>query len=461
MSIVINCRDPIVRQVVELLLPELTVTIPGDGKFNPETTNSIYCFRGEFLFLPLHFARNKCGRLVNWIVSSNGAIFPPGELNSRFSFEGKLRDGQVEICRQAYDLICRQGTALIGANMGSGKTVMGLKIASIFSGIGKVIVLVTNCNLANQWLQTVEKFSSARAAIYVRQGVQARRKFPGVENLDLIIIKERSWLAAQQEESELANCGLLIADEIHTYKRISRVENLLGFHPRLCLFLSATYSGPAKLLTEPIIGQDSLVLAPDDRRYSQLYYLNTEIKFEMPTSERGTVDWGKLVQAIISHQGRNRLIVDLVRKHMNDHKILLMTWRNAEHAEILSKELNSIGIDNSLYTGNSRTYTDKQVLIGTIGKIGTGFDEKTACSDFSGQTIDLIILVTSVKSKILAEQILGRAFRSEEPKMLVLVDENFLIKSHWRTISSHLESRGSRIMKYWPDMPRQLAWKYR
>jgi len=59
-----------------------------------------------------------------------------------------------------------------------------------------------------------------------------------------------------------------------------------------------------------------------------------------------------------------------------NNKFILLT-RLTEHANNLSNWLNVSGISSDTLVGNKSTYKDSKVLVGNIGKIGTGFDEAT------------------------------------------------------------------------------------
>jgi superfamily II DNA or RNA helicase len=122
------------------------------------------------------------------------------------------------------------------------------------------------------------------------------------------------------------------------------------------------------------------------------------------------------------------MIIDLVERNVN-HKIMILTW-NKNHAYFLSKTLNERGTSSDVLAGNKSTYKDSRVLVGTISKIGTGFDEAMACPDWSGERSNMLILTGSTKSLSGLEQITGRVFRAEFPTIIDLVDDNRICKSH-------------------------------
>jgi hypothetical protein len=84
--------------------------------------------------------------------------------------------------------------------------------------------------------------------------------------------------------------------------------------------------------------------------------------------------------------------------------------------------------------GHRKHYHDSKILIGTISKIGTGFDEQSACIDFSGERINMLILMGTTKSDTVVEQVLGRAFRADLPHIIIFVDNVQVVKRHWYVI---------------------------
>jgi len=95
--------------------------------------------------------------------------------------------------------------------------------------------------------------------------------------------------------------------------------------------------------------------------------------------------------------------------------------------------------------GTKSTYSDSRILVGTISKIGTGFDEKTACPNFNGVRINMLILCTSIKKASLLEQSIGRVFRAEMPVVIDLVDDNPILKRHWKERQKWYISRNGTI----------------
>jgi superfamily II DNA or RNA helicase len=151
-----------------------------------------------------------------------------------------------------------------------------------------------------------------------------------------------------------------------------------------------------------------------------------------PPDERnshGGIDWDKMMKYFNQHPIRNQLILSIIQQNKS-HKILLLTGYK-EQAKILLEALRQQGESVDYMIGTKKTYSDSRILIGTISKIGTGFDEESACANFNGIRLDLLILCTSIKNAARLEQSVGRVFRAEFPTFIDLVDNHAICKNHW------------------------------
>jgi len=82
--------------------------------------------------------------------------------------------------------------------------------------------------------------------------------------------------------------------------------------------------------------------------------------------------------------------------------------------------------------GKKSDYYDSRILIGTMGKCNCGFDEATACLDWGGIRLNMILLVGSTKSIPTLDQTIGRVFRSDNPIIIDFVDKDRISMNQWR-----------------------------
>ncbi|GAG22362.1 unnamed protein product [marine sediment metagenome] len=84
----------------------------------------------------------------------------------------------------------------------------------------------------------------------------------------------------------------------------------------------------------------------------------------------------------------------------------------------------------------------------TSQKIGTGFDEKSACSTYNGIRINLMILTGSTKTPELLEQWAGRGMNFNKPTIIHIVDDMAIIKRYWTSANKWYKSRNATITKF-------------
>lgn len=140
---------------------------------------------------------------------------------------------------------------------------------------------------------------------------------------------------------------------------------------------------------------------------------------------------------------RNQIILGLVTANTNREILILTSLR--DHATLLYNALQKIGIPSDYLCGIKRGYTDSVVLVGTISKIGTGFDPATSCPTYAGHPFDLLILACSIKKYSMLIQNIGRVFRADFPTVMHLVDNDDIYKSHWYKSRKWYIARGGTI----------------
>ena len=103
------------------------------------------------------------------------------------------------------------------------------------------------------------------------------------------------------------------------------------------------------------------------------------------------------------------------------------------------------GEDRSLMIGSMKSYKNARALIGTIPKIGTGFDEATACADYDGKRLSWLLVGLSIKSDVILEQCVGRVMRAANPVVIVFVDNNPIAKKHWKAENKWFAKSGGTV----------------
>ena len=243
--------------------------------------------------------------------------------------------------------------------------------------------------------------------------------------------KLRALLAEARErnielpQEVLDNCSVLMVDEAHLFCTEYRLRRLLAVQPRYLLLLTATRNkaNGMEIMMNYLAG-DHAVVKISTMPFTVWRY-DTGIQPPIILNRQGKPDWNKMVDWIVNNDYRNRLIIEWALRNPT-RKIAIMTTR-VSHAERLHDLMQERGASVGLLCGNRRSYTACDIVIGTISKMGTGFDEKSACSDFDGRRINCLLLVVSTKQ---IEQPAGRAFRSSQPHIVHFVDRGGIFRRH-------------------------------
>lgn len=338
----------------------------------------------------------------------------------QFEFTGKLFEYQIPLITQAYNQIKKYGTTLLSLYPGCGKTVLCANISSQLHV--KVLVIYHRTTLGIQWNNTFKNMTSAK--IIEMPIINLDQPWDVMLSMDTQIDKIPNNIKDQ--------IGCVVIDEAHAFCTPSRVKCLLGIQPKYIIANTATPNREDGMfaMIESMVGLHQ-VHKPSQKRFELIRCL-TNISPPLKQNIRGELDWNHLKGSLCQDETRNSYIIQLIQHHQ-DSKILVLTWLKS-HAFLLQKEISNIGEKCSIMAGNLKVYKDCRILIGTISKIGTGFDEKSSCPDFNGVRINLLILVGTTKSETLIEQIFGRVFRSEHPQIIVLIDDVPVSKRHWYLI---------------------------
>jgi hypothetical protein len=419
----------------------------------PSTSNNVNSFSGSSnnsnrmscplgtIRLPFRFACSLFKRIVN-----HDRVYPRITLSNcePLKFEATLREYQVQPALEAYEQLKTWGSTTLKLPPGFGKTMIGAWLWCLTSSV--CAVLVVQQPLLKQWKKT---FDIAVPALSRSIWVVGEDPPPGPNVIPAIII------CMNQRTSQIPTyikdaVACLIIDEAHCFCTPDRVDALLAFTPKYVIAETATLErddGMEKMI-HSICGEHSVYRAPTTRYL--VLKLDTSIAVEEKRNRYG-VDFGDLCTRLCALPERNNIIVNIVKQ--NPHRKFMILTRLADHVRLLNLLITQIGIQCATLYRNQKTYSDSPVLIGTIPKIGTGFDEANACEDFGGVQSDTLILANSIKKNTVFEQVRGRIMRSSSPVVIYLVDRNSVCKRHFRETVPWIESTQGTVIQqtYYPD----------
>jgi superfamily II DNA or RNA helicase len=349
-------------------------------------------------------------------------------------FNGSLRENQIPVELEAWQQLEKFGATTLALATGFGKTILGASLTVRTKLL--TCILVHREILTVQWKQTFEEFTNANVWI-------VGEKCPPLI-CDVII-------CMGTRVHHLPDCikdmiGTLIIDEAHTFCTTGNVQGLLSFHPKYIIVETATLERDDELHSMVYAMAGSHGIFIESNRPFLVMKIKTNTKPERKFNYKGGVSWHDLVRDTLFDERRNQIIIDLVKNNL-DKNILILTSL-VEHVELLNKMIKQAGITSDFMCGTKNSYTEGQVLVGSLSKLGCGFDQKTSCQNFSGKRFNLLILCISIKSYILLVQSIGRIFRSEFPTVMHLVDEDDIYKTHWYKARKWYLARGASITEH-------------
>lgn len=318
-----------------------------------------------------------------------------------------LRDQQVEIASEIINTFNSGAlrSVILELPCGYGKTIIALFIAASLGG--KTLIIVNRKLLIDQWQITINHFFSDAGENFV----------------------VRMPRAAQTEE----NVNLLIVDECHQLMSEKNSVSVRKITPQYLIGLSATPYRPDHMnrLMALYFGSKNISRAFEEKYI--VYKVNSRCPIPISKSASGRVDWNLILKTQSEIPARNDLIARIVKKFSDRCFIILV--KRIEHANLLRDLLREEKV--SVLTGATQNYDeDSRVIIGTVSKIGTGFNFTRA---------NALILAADVQEYFI--QYLGRIFRVPDctPIVFDIVDQNFILNKHYNVRKQLYLKNGAEI----------------
>lgn len=341
---------------------------------------------------------------------------PKPKPKTKFNFKTKLWEIQEQCLQEVAKHLLEHRTTLLALGTGSGKTILSVKLSSI---IGRITLVYNPIKtLQDQW---ASEFADNTDAVVWKPGDPS-----DPEKAQVIIVTK--WDLEKVPENILQKIGLLVVDEFHMTYTEKSVPLLLKTNPEYVIACTATPEDDKKRdeMLRLMIGSHGVYHYPE--RDYKIVRVDTGFRVANIQGSHGT-NWSAIESEICNNIPRNDLIVSIVRQVVSEHKIIILTKQKSQR-DYLLKKIGEYGIRTDFLSDKKDNYSECQVLIMTIQKGGTGFDEKNKCQNFSGIRADVLILAASIKSRRLLIQVIGR-LRCEQPTIFDLVDRNPICEGHW------------------------------
>ncbi len=416
----------------------------------PELPIEICMEKNDILYLPFRYAKK------NFPDKIKNINYPEIDLNS-IPFQISLRDDKIDTIAQISSEFERKGCTTVQKPPGMGKTILGAWQWHSSNLYGLTMLPLTA--LISQW---VKVFSDSIPSI------KDRIWYDGNECEDPAMIVVLCSSIHKVPRKYIERVGFLIIDEAHMFCTKLRTEALLNVSPKYILAETATLGRKDKThnIIYAFVGGKS-IKEISTRPYTVVQYL-TKIQADPKSGAMG-LNFGHLQQLLSESEERNMMWIKLLEN--NPHKKFLTLTYNTNHVRELSRLASLYNLEHDVYYGNRSGYNDSFCLIGTVSKMGVGFDEANNCSDFKGIKSDVLILMTSIAVDInikelkpgmslgqlysdeeLAgvgrwEQIKGR-IRAENPIIIYFVDSHSIPQKHARKLVPWVYQTGGKVVKW-------------
>lgn len=343
-------------------------------------------------------------------------------------FVGKLRPHQLEVNEEAVRTLTRQGSVVLSMYCGFGKSLLAIHLAV---AIGfKTLVVVHNVALMKQWEEEIIKFCPA---------ARVRRVTPQspYKDADFFVINAQN--AEKKGRAYFGDIGLMVIDEAHKVMAAKTSKVMDYVQPRYLIGLSATPYRPDALnkLFPLFFGLHPKIERKFWRKHI-VYRVRTGFTPTLQQQWNGKLDWNLVLESLAQKQERNEMIVNLICDHP-DRTFMVLTKRLSQ-GDYLEQQLRQRGQTVTSLLRSKQDYDpDARVLIGTVSKIGTGFNHPA---------LDALLLASDVEQYFV--QYLGRVFRRPDgiPLIFDLVDNHASLEKHYRTRASVYVEHGGHITDF-------------
>lgn len=360
-----------------------------------------------------------------------------------FSVKFTLNERQVPIMDSVMKELEKNGSILLKACTGFGKSMAAMHVACEAGGGLITFILVTR-----------KQFCSQLAASFIEETdavvwVPSDKKLVPPEGVNVIICMPLRFHYVPQDL--IQNIGTLIIDEAHLTCTTQCIPVYLALKPRYIMALTATPKrrNGMDIMLKMLCGPKPIIKKLDTP--VRVIKWNTGIKIPY---FKGHTMWNDHKLYIATHKERNQMIANFIGKVIamrkrgppkgdsvtqclsyltkeKWNKVICMTAEAQNHRKLIGEELDAIGVSHDYMDAKKHKYKESDCLFGTPDKVGTGFDQKSASSNFDGRRINVVLNTLMAATPEGNEQRAGRGCRAPICIFVCMVDKNRLSEKHW------------------------------
>lgn len=403
-------------------------------KINPKFAQSvekIYCFKKKDnnILIPFRYARIEYPAKFELL----------SVLDQPKTFTGSFRDiDQENAFREGLASFKKNNCLTIECRTGFGKTLFSAWVWDHTDSIA--VVMITLTSLIDSWKNTfVKHFNILEDEIVV---VGDKKSLKSACDTPRIFI----CMAERLDKLELPSGKVtLIVDEAHFWCTQRKLSQLLSVKTDYFIACSATLKkgdGTDKLMRH-FSGEVS-VYRPANIAHYFVEYL-TGLKFETPMKSHDEVDFAKLMSNVGKSSERNDMILSIISAVAAYKRKIMVLGRLTDHVEYLYNSFKECNAEMrvELVYKDVKKFKDCDVLFGTLSKLSTGFDYASALNGECDGVISVVLFINTISQETTYEQAKGRGMRGENPLIIMLKDDNFLLNKHINKNRTYRKSTNS------------------
>lgn len=328
-------------------------------------------------------------------------------------FIGVFREYQGDIINELLEHLNQYCSTTVGLPPGWGKTMAGIFL-SWRLGL-RTLIMMSLAIVLKGWITTCRTFIPHFKFWVVVSGEECP------EDVDVILCMDERFKHIPKHI--VSTVGTLIVDEAHLMCTETRLDIYLYVFPKYVILESATIRKKKafRKIAHLMAGEHG-VFRVSKRPYN-IFIVETGIMGTEERQKNGDLISAKLRADVALNEFRQDLICMMLMQNCNHNKFMSRRSVKAGIPELVNK-IKNCGITCDAMFGTKGDYENSQVLVGTWQKMGTGFDESTACKDFSKNPnkSNVMIFEDFTEDEELYEQNRGRVMRLTDKKK----DENGL-----------------------------------
>jgi superfamily II DNA or RNA helicase len=356
------------------------------------------------------------------LVMSQEKLYDGDDIQGGLAPHIKLRDYQSDAVSAAVN----QGHGVIQAPCGAGKTGIGVGIISQVSR--KTLVLLHTGDLARQWRERIEEWMPQ-----LRVGIRGMGKN---EDGDVVIATVQTlcrmpWAELYEWASQF---GVCILDEAHhgpatTYIQVmgaipSRIRIALTATPKrkdgLELFIHMMFGETVWSIGHGELESRGLIAIP------KVYEIRTSWA---PAGSLSPADYSRVINQLTENKGRNRLIMDIVKKAHKEGRSILVLSDRVGHCVDMAETARGLGIESYSLVGPMKPTARSEVIQrARDGDVRVIFATQLADEGMDITRLDTLIMCVPSSSMGKVEQRVGRIMRPHPEKKSPVV---FDIQDAW------------------------------